>query len=118
MSSVHEVIPWAGHVNYAASKGGVMLMMKSLAQETARDGIRVNGIAPGAIRTPINRHAWETEEALQKLLQLIPYGRIGEPEDVAKAVLWLATDESDYVTGTTLFVDGGMTLYPGFEDNG
>jgi len=118
MSSVHEVIPWAGHVNYAASKGGVMLMMKSLAQETARDGIRVNGIAPGAIRTPINRPAWETEEALQKLLQLIPYGRIGEPEDVAKAVLWLATDESDYVTGTTLFVDGGMTLYPGFEDNG
>lgn len=118
MSSVHEVIPWAGHVNYAASKGGVMLMMKSLAQETARDGIRVNGIAPGAIRTPINRPAWETEEALQKLLRLIPYGRIGEPEDVAKAVLWLATDESDYVTGTTLFVDGGMTLYPGFEDNG
>jgi glucose 1-dehydrogenase len=118
MSSVHEVIPWAGHVNYAASKGGVMLMMKSLAQEVAPRRVRVNGIAPGAIRTPINREAWETPEALDRLLRLIPYKRIGEPEDVAKAALWLASDESDYVTGTTLFVDGGMTLYPGFEDNG
>ena len=113
---MHEVIPWAGHVNYAASKGGVMLMMKSLAQEVAPHRIRVNGIAPGAIRTPINRAAWETQEALRKLLTLIPYGRIGEPEDVARAAVWLASDESDYVTGTTLFVDGGMTLYPGFAD--
>jgi glucose 1-dehydrogenase len=118
MSSVHEVIPWAGHVNYAASKGGIMLMMKSLAQEVAPDRIRVNSIAPGAIRTPINKDAWETEEALRKLLTLIPYGRIGEPEDVARTAVWLASDESDYVTGTTLFVDGGMTLYPGFADNG
>jgi glucose 1-dehydrogenase len=118
MSSVHEVIPWAGHVNYAASKGGVMLLMKSLAQEVARHRIRVNSIAPGAVRTPINRAAWETDEALRSLLTLIPYGRIGEPEDVANAAVWLASDESDYVTGTTLFVDGGMTLYPGFEDNG
>ena len=105
-------------MNYAASKGGVMLMMKSLAQEVAPRRIRVNGIAPGAIRTPINRAAWGTEEALRKLLTLIPYGRIGEPEDVARAAVWLASDESDYVTGTTLFVDGGMALYPGFEDNG
>lgn len=118
MSSVHEVIPWAGHVNYAASKGGVMLMMKSLAQEVARERIRVNGIAPGAIRTPINHDAWADVEARERLLKLIPYGRIGEPEDVAKAAVWLASDESDYVTGTTLFVDGGMTLYPGFIDNG
>ncbi|MFC4172437.1 SDR family oxidoreductase [Microvirga sp. GCM10011540] len=118
MSSVHEVIPWAGHVNYAASKGGVMLMMKSLAQEVAEMGIRVNGIAPGAIRTPINREAWETPEAERKLLDLIPYGRVGEPEDIAKAAVWLASDDSDYVVGTTLFVDGGMTLYPGFRDNG
>jgi glucose 1-dehydrogenase len=118
MSSVHEVIPWAGHVNYATSKGGIMLMMKSLAQEVAPDRIRVNSIAPGAIRTPINKDAWETEEALRKLLTLIPYGRIGEPEDVARTAVWLASDESDYVTGTTLFVDGGMTLYPGFADNG
>jgi len=118
MSSVHEVIPWGGHVNYAASKGGIMLMMKSLAQELAPERIRVNAIAPGAIRTPINRAAWATEDALAKLLTLIPYGRIGEPEDVAHAAVWLASDLSDYVTGTTLFVDGGMTLYPGFEDNG
>jgi glucose 1-dehydrogenase len=118
ISSVHEVIPWAGHVNYAASKGGVMLMMKSLAQEVAPRRIRVNSISPGAIRTPINRPAWETEEALQRLLRLIPYKRIGEPEDVAKAAVWLASDDSDYVTGTSLFVDGGMCLYPGFEDNG
>jgi glucose 1-dehydrogenase len=118
MSSVHEVIPWAGHVNYAASKGGVMLMMKSLAQEVARERIRVNSIAPGTIRTPINKEAWDTPEALERLLKLIPYGRIGEPEDVAKAAVWLATDESDYITGTSLFIDGGMTLYPGFADNG
>jgi glucose 1-dehydrogenase len=118
MSSVHEVVPWAGHVNYAASKGGVMLMMKSIAQEVAPARIRVNAIAPGAIRTPINRAAWATEDALRKLLKLIPYGRIGEPEDIAKAAVWLASEESDYVTGTTLFVDGGMTLYPGFADNG
>jgi glucose 1-dehydrogenase len=118
MSSVHEVIPWAGHVNYAASKGGVALMMKTLAQELAPEGIRVNSIAPGAIRTPINRLAWETEEALVKLLTLIPQGRIGEPEDIARAAAWLASDASDYVNGATLFVDGGMTLYPGFADNG
>lgn len=118
ISSVHEVIPWAGHVNYASTKGGVMMMMKSLAQELAEYKIRVNSIAPGAIRTPINRDAWETPEALAKLLKLIPYGRIGEAEDIGKAAVWLASDDSDYVTGTTLFVDGGMTLYPGFKDNG
>jgi glucose 1-dehydrogenase len=118
ISSVHEVIPWAGHVNYAASKGGVMLMMKSLAQEVASKRIRVNSISPGAIKTPINQSAWETPDAEQKLLKLIPYGRVGVVEDVAKAAVWLASDESDYVTGASLFVDGGMTLYPGFEDNG
>lgn len=118
MSSVHEVIPWAGHVNYAASKGGIMLMMKSLAQEVAPQRIRVNGIGPGAIQTPINRPAWDTPEALNALLKLIPYGRIGRPEDIAHACVWLASDQSDYVTGTTLFVDGGMTLYPGFSEGG
>jgi glucose 1-dehydrogenase len=118
MSSVHEVIPWAGHVNYAASKGGVMLMMKSLAQEVAPMKIRVLSIAPGAIRTPINRDAWETPEAYQALLQLIPSKRIGETDDIALAAVWLASDEADYITGTTLFVDGGMTLYPGFEAGG
>jgi len=118
MSSVHEVIPWAGHANYAASKGGIMLMMKSLAQEVAPRRVRVNAIAPGAIRTPINRPAWETPEAYQALMKLIPYGRIGEPVDIARAAVWLASDASDYVVGTTLFVDGGMTLYPGFEEGG
>lgn len=118
MSSVHEVIPWAGHANYAASKGGVRMMMKSIAQELAPQGIRVNAIAPGAIRTPINREAWEDPAARAALLELIPWGRIGEPEDVARAALWLASDESDYVTGTTLFVDGGMSLYPAFRTGG
>ncbi len=118
MSSVHEVIPWAGHVNYAASKGGVMLLMKSIAQEVAPWHIRVNSIGPGAIRTPINRAAWETPDAYHDLLRLIPYKRIGEPEDIARAAVWLASDEADYITGTTLFIDGGMTLYPGFEAGG
>ena len=117
MSSVHEVIPWAGHVNYAASKGGIMMMMKTLAQEVAREGIRVNAIAPGAIETNINR-AEVTGEAGERVKKLIPYGRIGNADDVAKAAVFLASDDSDYVVGTTLFVDGGMTLYPGFEDNG
>src|SRR5205823_11755146 len=118
MSSVHEVIPWAGHCNYAASKGGVMLLMKSMAQELAPQKIRVNSIGPGAIKTPINTSAWDTPEALKELLTLIPYGRVGEPSDIGKAAVWLASDESDYVTGTTLFVDGGMTLYPGFATGG
>jgi glucose 1-dehydrogenase len=118
MSSVHELVPWAGHVNYAASKGGVMLMMKSIAQEVAPYRIRVNSIGPGAIRTPINRPAWETQEAYDKLMELVPYKRIGEPEDIARAAVWLASDEADYINGTTLFIDGGMTLYPGFTENG
>jgi glucose 1-dehydrogenase len=118
MSSVHERIPWAGHVNYAASKGGIMMMMQSLAQEVAPLKIRVNSIAPGAIRTPINTAAWSTPQAYSALMTLVPYGRIGEPEDIARAAIWLASDEADYVTGTTLFVDGGMTLYPGFASGG
>ena len=118
MSSVHEVIPWAGHVNYASSKGGVMQLMKSMAQEVAPKKIRVNSIAPGAIKTPINRNAWDTPEAAKALLTLIPDQRIGEPEDIARAAVFLASDLSDYITGTTLFVDGGMTLYPGFATGG
>jgi glucose 1-dehydrogenase len=118
MSSVHEIIPWAGHVNYAASKGGVMLMMKSIAQEVAPFRIRVNSIAPGAIRTPINREAWETHEAYDALMELVPYKRIGEPEDIARAAVWMASDYADYVNGVSLVVDGGMTLYPGFATGG
>jgi len=118
MSSVHQVIPWAGHVNYATSKGGIDMMMKSIAQELAPHNIRVNSIAPGAIETPINTSAWSTPEAKAKLLQLIPSGRVGMPDDIGKAIVWLASDDSDYVTGTTMFVDGGMTLYPGFAKGG
>jgi glucose 1-dehydrogenase len=118
ISSVHEVIPWAGHVNYAASKGGVMLMMKSLAQEVAPYRIRVNSICPGAIRTPINMAAWDTPTAYQELMKLIPYKRIGEAEEIGRATVWLASDYADYVHGISLFVDGGMTLYPGFETGG
>jgi glucose 1-dehydrogenase len=118
VSSVHEVIPWAGHVNYAASKGGVMLMMKSIAQEVAPYRIRVNSICPGAIRTPINMEAWDTPEAYSDLMKLIPYKRIGEADEIGRAAVWLASDYADYVHGISLFVDGGMTLYPGFETGG
>lgn len=118
ISSVHEVIPWAGHVNYATSKGGVGMLMRSIAQELAEQAIRVNSIAPGAIRTTINRAAWGTPEAEAKTNELIPYGRLGLPEDIGKAAVWLASDDSDYVTGETLYVDGGMTLYPGFREGG
>jgi glucose 1-dehydrogenase len=118
MSSVHQEIPWGGHANYAASKGGIMMMMQSIAQEVAPHRIRVNSIAPGAIRTPINTAAWQTKEAYDSLMTLVPYKRIGEPIDIARAAVWLASDDSDYVVGATLFVDGGMTLFPGFATGG
>lgn len=118
ISSVHEVIPWAGHVNYAASKGGISMLMKSIAQEVAPAKIRVNAIAPGAVRTPINKAAWSTADAYRALMQLIPANRIGEVDDIGRAAVWLASDASDYVHGTSLFVDGGMTLYPGFATGG
>ncbi len=118
MSSVHDVIPWAGHVNYAASKGGIMMLMKSISQELAPLKIRVNAVSPGAIKTSINKEVWSDPDSYNNLLNLIPYKRIGTPEDVAKAVAWLASDESDYVNGETLYIDGGMTLYPEFADNG
>jgi glucose 1-dehydrogenase len=118
ISSVHQRIPWAGHANYAAAKGGLNLLMQTMAQELAGEKIRVNAIAPGAIKTAINRSAWESEEAERALLEHIPYGRVGEPQDVAEAAVWLASDLSDYVVGTTLFVDGGMALYPAFQEGG
>lgn len=118
ISSVHEVIPWAGHANYAASKGGVMMLMKTMAQELAPQRIRVNSLCPGAIRTPINMAAWSSPEAEAGLLKLIPYGRVGEPVDIGRAAAWLASDESDYITGASIFVDGGMTLFPGFQTGG
>ena len=118
VSSVHDVIPWAGHANYAASKGGVSMLMKTLAQEYADRKVRINALSPGAIKTPINTAAWATEEAERELLKLIPYYRVGETRDIARAAVWLASDHSDYVTGATLYVDGGMTLYPEFRGNG
>lgn len=118
MSSVHQIIPWAGHANYAASKGGINMLMQTLAQEFAPKKIRVNSICPGAIQTPINHDAWATPQALGSLLNLIPYKRIGQPEDIGKAAVWLASDDSDYVCGANIFVDGGMTLFPGFTTNG
>jgi len=118
ISSVHETIPWAGHVNYAASKGGIMMMMKSIAQEVAPFRIRVNSICPGAIRTPINKAVWSTTEAYDSLMNLIPYNRIGETEDIGRAAVWLASDQADYITGASIFIDGGMTLYPGFATGG
>lgn len=118
MSSVHQIIPWAGHVNYAASKGGIHMMMESIAQEVAPYRIRVNAIAPGAIKTPINKAAWETPEAYKSLMTLVPYNRIGDPEDIAHCASWLVSDYADYITGTTIFIDGGMTLFPGFATGG
>jgi glucose 1-dehydrogenase len=118
MSSVHEVIPWAGHANYAASKGGIQMMMKSMAQELAPHRIRVNSIGPGAIRTPINTAAWNSPDAYADLMTLIPYKRIGEPEDIANVAVFLASDMADYINGVTIFVDGGMTCYPGFATGG
>ena len=115
MSSVHDIIPWEGHANYAASKGGILLLMKSVAQEVAHLHIRVNAISPGAIRTPMNVEKITSQEVYERvLLKLIPYKRIGEPEDVARATVWLASDASDYVNGTTIYIDGAMTCWPGF----
>lgn len=118
MSSVHQEIPWGGHVNYASSKGGINMLMKSMAQEMAPKKIRINSIGPGAIETPINQSAWITDAARERLLTLIPYGRVGLPDDIARLAVWLASDESDYITGAAIFIDGGMTLYPGFSTNG
>ncbi|MFM9835844.1 MAG: SDR family oxidoreductase [Methylophilaceae bacterium] len=118
VSSVHDIIPWAGHANYAASKGGVAMLMKTMAQELASKKIRVNSISPGAIKTPINTSAWNTPDAEAELLKLIPYYRVGETSDIARAAVWMASDQSDYVTGATLYVDGGMTLYPEFREGG
>ncbi|HSZ78447.1 MAG TPA: 3-oxoacyl-ACP reductase FabG [Chthoniobacterales bacterium] len=118
ISSVHEVIPWAGHINYAASKGGVMLLMKSIAQEVAALKIRVNSLCPGAIRTPMNQSAWEDRDAYEDLMTLIPYKRVGEPEEIGRLAAFLASDYADYMTGASIFVDGGMSLYPGFETSG
>lgn len=118
MSSVHDEIPWAGHANYAAAKGGLKMLMETLAQELGEYKIRVNSISPGAIATDINRDVWEDDERRAELLKLVPYGRIGQPEDVGNLCAFLASDRSDYITGASIYIDGGMMLYPGFLGNG
>lgn len=118
MSSVHEVIPWAGHANYAATKGGLTMLMQSICQEYGSKKIRCNSIGPGAVKTDINKEVWSTKEGAESMLKLIPYKRIGIPEDIGSVASWLASDESEYINGTTIFVDGGMTCYPGFTTNG
>jgi len=118
MSSVHEIIPWAGHVNYASSKGAIKMFMQSLAQEFGPKKIRVNSICPGAIRTPINTNAWNTPEAYSSLMTLIPYDRIGEPSDIGKLAVFLASDDADYITGASIFIDGGMTVFESFAEGG
>lgn len=118
MSSVHQLIPWAGHANYAASKGGIKMLMETIAQEYGRQKIRVNSICPGAIKTPINKAAWSTPDAYNSLMELIPYNRIGVPEDIGKLAVFLASDDSDYITGASIFIDGGMTLFEGFATGG
>ena len=118
MSSVHEVIPWAGHANYAATKGALTMLMQSICQEYGPQKIRCNSIAPGAVKTEINKEVWNAKEGAEGMLKLIPYKRIGIPEDIGSVASWLASDESEYINGTTIFVDGGMTCYPGFTTNG
>lgn len=118
ISSVHEIIPWAGHANYASSKGAIRMMMQTLAQEYGADKIRVNSICPGAIQTSINTDAWKTPEALDSLLTLIPYNRIGQPEDIGNLAVFLASDMSDYITGASIFIDGGMTTFESFSTGG
>jgi glucose 1-dehydrogenase len=115
MSSVHEVIPWICFSHYAASKGGMKLFAQSIARELAPHGIRVVSVAPGAIETPINEDVLADPKERQKVLDQIPYGRWGTPDDISRAVAWVASPQADYVVGTTLFVDGGMTLYPEFD---
>jgi glucose 1-dehydrogenase len=115
VSSVHERIPWRRFSHYCASKGGLKLFMETIAYELAGDGIRVVNVAPGAIATPINREVLEDPEQREAVEEQIPLGRWGEVADVAGVVAWLASEEARYVTGTTVFVDGGMSLYPNFE---
>lgn len=115
MSSVHEKIPWPLFVHYAASKGGIKLMTQTLAMEYAPKGIRVNNIGPGAINTPINAEKFADPVQRADVESMIPMGYIGKPEEIAAVAAWLASSESSYVTGITLFADGGMTLYPSFQ---
>ena len=118
MSSVHDKIPWPGHCNYAASKGGIKMLMQTLALELAPHKIRVNSLSPGAIKTRINKEVWSNPDAKEDLMEIIPYQRLGQSVEVASVAAWLCSDYCDYVTGATQYIDGGMTLYPSFSENG
>jgi glucose 1-dehydrogenase len=118
ISSVHELIAWSGYSAYAASKGALGMMTKTLAQEAAPHGVRVLALGPGAIKTPINESVWSDPEGLKDLLEKIPLRRVGEPEDIARMAVVLVSDAASYVTGRTIFVDGGMTDYPSFAHGG
>jgi glucose 1-dehydrogenase len=118
ISSVHNIIPWGGFAHYCAAKAGLDMLTKTMALELATERVRVNSVAPGAIQTPINENAWGDPEALKDLLRKIPSDRMGQTEEVAACVAFLASDEASYVTGAVLYVDGGMTLYPEFRHGG
>ena len=117
-TSVHEEIAWTGHSAYTASKAAISMLSKTLAQEAAPHGVRVLAVGPGAIKTPINQSVWSDPKSLQDLLEKIPLKRIGEPEEIARMVVVLVSDAASYVTGRTIFVDGGMTDYPDFAHGG
>lgn len=114
VSSVHEVIPWPKFSHYCASKGGMKLFGQTIARELAPHGIRVVSVAPGAILTPINQELIDDPEQRKEIEEQVPWGRLGQPEEIAAAISWLAGPDAEYITGSTLFVDGGMTLYPRF----
>lgn len=114
MSSVHEFIPWPGFAHYCATKGGMKLLAQTAARQLAAKKIRVINIAPGAIATPINNFVLDDPEATHAVESEIPLGHMGQPDQIAAAVAWAASDQADYVTGTTIVVDGGMSLYPKF----
>ncbi|WP_413628282.1 glucose 1-dehydrogenase [Fructilactobacillus vespulae] len=115
-SSVHQQIPWPTFASYAASKGGIKLFTETTAMEYAKKNIRINQICPGAINTPINAEKFSDPAAYAETASMVPMGRIGKPEEVSAGAAWLASDESSYVTGQSLFIDGGMVLYPAFQD--
>jgi NAD(P)-dependent dehydrogenase (short-subunit alcohol dehydrogenase family) len=117
-TSVHEEIAWSGYSAYTASKAAISMLTKTLAQEAAPHGVRVLTVAPGAIKTSINRPVWSDPKSLQDLLEKIPLNRIGEPDEIARMVVVLVSDIASYVTGRTIFVDGGMTDYPDFAHGG
>ena len=118
ITSVHQTIPWGGYAHYCAAKSALAMLTKTIALELATENVRINAVAPGAIATPINQNVWGDPDSLRDLLTKIPSERVGKPEEVASVVAFLCSDEASYVTGATVYVDGGMTLYPSFRHGG